>query len=155
MKEIKFVVDGMLLGLGRWLRFLGCDVVFFSGRRKNFLLRLAEAEGRTILSKDTRLCAEHPERCIYVHGENIQAQLQEVRSLFLQDYRPDLYLTRCSLCNQILQKVTRESVRNQVPEYVFDHHQDFRLCPVCHRIYWDGDHARNIKKILESLWVTR
>ncbi|HOJ39884.1 MAG TPA: Mut7-C RNAse domain-containing protein [bacterium] len=155
MTEVRFVVDGMLLGLGRWLRFLGCDVVCFEERRKSGLVRLATGEGRIILSKDTKFCAEHASLSVYIKGETVREQLREVARRFLKKAQPEFYLTRCSRCNEILQKVEKASVRGLVPDYVFEKHQAFRQCPVCHRLYWDGDHARNIRKVLDALWTEK
>jgi len=152
VEEAKFIVDGMLLGLGRWMRFLGCDVLFFLEKRKSMLVRIARSEKRIVLTRDTRFFQDHPEISVYISGENIKEQLREIRRRFLPENQPERYLTRCSLCNQLLIMVEKEYVRSRVPPYVFDNHHQFRTCPVCQRIYWEGDHTKRIKEVLNSLW---
>jgi len=48
---MKFIADGMLGGLARWLRFIGYDILYFNSSRKIELIRAAEKEKRIILTK--------------------------------------------------------------------------------------------------------
>ena len=52
---MKFVVDVMLGRLARWLRLLGFDVIYQPDAHDDQLIAIAEAEERTLLTKDARL----------------------------------------------------------------------------------------------------
>ena len=49
---MKFLADGMLGKLARWLRMLGQDVIYSTQLNDNELLGLAKAECRVLLTKD-------------------------------------------------------------------------------------------------------
>ncbi|MBI5187436.1 MAG: DUF5615 family PIN-like protein [Nitrospinae bacterium] len=52
---MKFLVDGMLGRLAKWMRILGCDVECFPGMEDGELVELALAEGRVLITRDTLL----------------------------------------------------------------------------------------------------
>ena len=52
---MKFLADGMLGKLARWLRMLGQDVIYSVQFSDNELLELAKAECRVLLTKDLEL----------------------------------------------------------------------------------------------------
>src|SRR5437660_4124162 len=51
----QFACDAMLGGLARWLRAAGYDASWQAGIDDRDLVRLARAEGRTLLSSDTHV----------------------------------------------------------------------------------------------------
>ena len=53
----RFVVDGMLGSLARWLRLLGYDADYDNRRDDAELVRLARAENRVLLTRDQELAA--------------------------------------------------------------------------------------------------
>src|SRR5689334_19408258 len=55
--ELRFACDAMLGGLARWLRAAGYDACWDVGIDDRDLVRLAQAEGRTLLSSDTQIFA--------------------------------------------------------------------------------------------------
>jgi uncharacterized protein with PIN domain len=52
---VKFVADGMLGSLTRWLRMLGQDIVYSVKLGDSQLLELAKREERALLTKDCEL----------------------------------------------------------------------------------------------------
>jgi uncharacterized protein with PIN domain len=54
----------------------------------------------------------------------------------------------------LLSGIAREEARPAVPPYVYETRAEFRICPLCSRIYWPGTHrermAAEIGEILEK-----
>jgi hypothetical protein len=53
----RFVADKTLGRLARWLRILGCDVLYGSNFSGNGLLAAARQESRVVLTRDRRLAS--------------------------------------------------------------------------------------------------
>ena len=103
MKVERFLVDLMLLRLGRWLRLLGQDVANPDETTDDDLLGQAKREKRTILTRDKRLaetCQSQKIECILIRSSHLSEQLQEMvqRGILLE-----LDPQRCTLCNCPLQ----------------------------------------------------
>jgi uncharacterized protein with PIN domain len=52
---MRFLVDGMLGGLARWLRILGQEVRYDATAKDNDLLRIAHEENMVLLTRDEEL----------------------------------------------------------------------------------------------------
>ncbi|MDD1736101.1 MAG: Mut7-C RNAse domain-containing protein, partial [Methanothrix sp.] len=57
----RYVVDLMLMRLGRWLRLLGQDVALPEGESDEELLRQAAEENRMVITRDKRLSQACPD----------------------------------------------------------------------------------------------
>ncbi|NOY40092.1 MAG: hypothetical protein GXO95_07680 [Nitrospirae bacterium] len=140
---VAFVADAMLGRLAKWMRFLGCDVLYFRDIDDRELVRIARAEGRVLLTRDRRLPEDFSVECRLIDSENLDEQLMEVLSEFPL---PGNASRRCMRCNVSLEPVEKQEVKELVPEYVYMHHDLFQRCPMCNSIYWEGSHIRNILK---------
>ena len=145
---MKFVCDAMLGKLAKYLRILGFDAVYLRnpgaldhyGRGDNppyFLTRRA----KTFAYK----------RTLYLKGEHVREQLQELRELIKPFFDPDKVLTRCINCNLILTSVEKESIEHRVPEFVFHTYNAFKICPQCQRVYWAGTHTQHMAQLIEEV----
>lgn len=148
---IKFITDGMCGGLARWLRLIGYDTLYFNTNRKIDIIRIAEKEKRIVLTKDKKLALSYPEVVFYIEGENTQKQFEEVVKKFKLEIKEENLFTRCSLCNNQLEKIEKEKIKNLVPEYVYNTKDRFAICRECNKIYWEGDHCLYIRKRLKNL----
>ena len=156
----KFIVDTTLGRLAKWLRALGLDTTVFSERDLHRLIQVAQRENRTILTRNRRLEAKLFLGNIVIVKEDLpRLQVEAVRQAQGLRLDPGRFLTRCLLCNEELEIVSRAEAEARVPEYVFHAHQVFHRCPSCQRIYWEGTHPRNMKdrieKALESVRKVR
>ncbi|MCM8820860.1 MAG: Mut7-C RNAse domain-containing protein [Candidatus Omnitrophica bacterium] len=147
----KFIADGMLGKAGRWLRLMGYDTLYFNTNRKAELLRVGRKEGRIILTRDRKLALSNPDVVVLIESEGTLNQLKEVISKVpLIPLKENLF-NRCSLCNSVLESKRKEEIKELVPEYVYSTKDVFSQCPSCKRVYWDGDHCKEIKRTIEKL----
>jgi len=141
-----FITDGMLEGLLKWLRFLG-----FNAIRKQELgersphLRYREAVFLTTSNKNWEAWDKSPK--ILLKSQTPEGQLKELDER-LKIFNFINFLSRCSVCNILLEKVEKNMVREQVPEKIFRNFSEFYRCPRCNRIYWEGGH---VKRLLDKL----
>ena len=139
----RFVVDGMLGSLARWLRMLGYDTDYANQRDDPELVRIARAEDRVLLTRDRELASRRGVRTLLVESQLLDDQLAQVTTAF--PLPPGTHPGRCSVCNTVLVEATREEVAHRVPRYVLRRHPYFHRCPGCNRVYWRGSHWRNMQ----------
>ncbi len=147
----RFVVDRMLGKLSKWLRVLGYDVVYLQeARSAEVLARLHE--GRILLTRNRRAGRWHEQgRVFVVNANDPREQLREViQGLSLSRMSAALF-SRCLMCNCLLSTVSREEVREAVPEYVWHTQDQFHRCDDCGKVYWAGSHSEKMQKLLEEI----
>lgn len=145
--KIKFIVDGMLGTLSRWLRLAGYDALFFEHVDDREILKKAREETRIVLTRDTRLLQRKPIkqqaiRALLVGPGPVEAQLKQVAEVF----QLDLEINRpfCNLCNVSLIEVSKAEVAGKVPPFVCRTQEHFSFCPSCSRYFWAGTHWQRI-----------
>ncbi len=152
--QTRFIADVNVGRLAKWLRALGYDTLFFKEIDDDDLVRIGLAEGRVLLTRDSRLmerrvAALGPLKAILIRSEEVQLQLKQVvESLGLDCRRRPFSL--CLECNQGLETVPRSEVRTQVPPYVFETQASFHRCPSCRKVYWRGSHWQRMSEDLEK-----
>ncbi len=138
----------MLGRLATWLRLWGYDVLYRPDADDPELARVARAEDRILLTRDVELTRRRGVRSIWIVSERVEEQLQQlVRELHLTAQEA---FSRCPICNVALEAVTKESVREDVPPYVFRTMEQFRRCPRCRRVYWRGTHWAHMVAQMED-----
>jgi len=145
--EIKFAADRMLGRLAKWLRVLGCDVIYGPHLSGYGLIRAARAEQRLILTRDRRLKQKQPPPFIFIESDHYGDQLQQVVRACAIEFAGRLF-SRCIECNTPLQSKPRETVEPLVPPYVFATQESFSWCSRCRRVYWPATHQQ---KMLDEL----
>ena len=152
LREPRFIADAHLGGLARLLRMLGLDTLYDNRFADAEIRRCASDEGRTILTRDRDLlkCRDVTHGC-YVHALKPAEQLREVvdRLQLAGKAQP---LTLCLHCNLRLEAVEKSLVLDRLPPSVAAHRTEFRHCPGCRRVYWQGDHYRRMNEMLDG-WV--
>ncbi len=144
----RFIADVMVGKLARWLRVLGFDTVYSNRYEDGEIVRIAESEGRIILTRDTGLARRRKRApCLLIASGDYREQLRQV----LDTYHLTAFNTfsRCLECNTLIEEIDRESVFELVPPYVYVTQKHFAACPSCKRIYWHGTHADEMLKRLE------
>jgi uncharacterized protein with PIN domain len=147
----RFVADVMLGRLAKWLRIAGFDVLYSNRFTDDELVTLSRREARILLSRDTRLLVRKAvKQFIFLESDKVQDQIRQIFDITHTTDIPGL-LTRCLSCNELLNEVPRETVRETVPPYVYATQTLFKSCPKCRKIYWAGTHRQSVVRILEAL----
>ena len=142
--EARFVADQMLGRLAARLRLLGYDTLTVYDLADSEVTRLAAAEGRILLTRDTALSRT---RAVPVHrvvATTPRAQLTEVLTALSLTPDPSRYFTRCTLCNEPVEPVTEAMVHGRLPPGVRGRDLTFFRCPSCDQLYWRGSHVERI-----------
>jgi uncharacterized protein with PIN domain len=149
MVNRSFVADAMLGTLAKWLRILGYDTLFDPALDDYGLMRLARADDRVLLTRDRELARRRGVRTLLIESENLGEQIRQV--LTDLDLTPDQAFSRCPVCNEPLQPLSREAARARVPAYVARTQETFKICPTCQRVYWRGTHWQQMDEFLAGL----
>lgn len=136
--EKKFVADAMLGKLARWLRLLGCDVLYSASYDDSKLLAIALTENRILLTRDTELAKRAKSHGFLITSDGTKNELREVIENF--NIEKKLKFTRCPECNGKVLEIDRALAKERVPEYTFLTHDIFFECSSCGKIYWSGSH---------------
>jgi hypothetical protein len=148
LRPIRFVLDGHLGRLARYLRMLGFDTLWQRDACDAEIAATASAEHRIVLTRDLGVL----KRRIVAHGYWVR-ELDPRRQLAEVVQRLDLArsiapLVRCLRCNSLLEAVRKEDVASALPPLARERHDAFRRCPSCGRLYWEGSHARRMKGLV-------
>ncbi|MEW6222704.1 MAG: Mut7-C RNAse domain-containing protein [Candidatus Hadarchaeota archaeon] len=153
---MKFITDGMLGKLARWLRLASHDVIAareLSDQDDRALLDLAKREGRAILTSDVELdrrAKKFGVQSFLLKGNDVVVQLTELSKLSRQRIEVNLEKSRCPLCNGVLNEVAPSQVEGSVPGKVAKANNRFWVCSGCGKVFWRGSHWKNILKTLSK-----
>jgi uncharacterized protein len=137
-----FDVDGMLGKLAKWLRILGFDAKY-SCR--------VPSQGRVFVT--ARRCAKYS-GAVIVDSTECFEQLKQALDQAGVKPAPELFLSRCLMCNVRVHEVPPEMVKDQAPPEVFAKTHVFKRCPICGRVYWDGSHGERMKRKLQESGIS-
>ncbi len=149
----RFVADGMLGRLAKWLRLLGQDVTYANRAEDSTLLRLCmDDPGARLLTRDTRLVNVRPVlqgrvKALLVRSDHLEDQLRQVAHW--ADISPTT--PRCPVDNGVLVPQGKVEVEDDVPPYVLATQERFERCPQCGRVYWPGTHWDRIVRLLRDV----
>ena len=111
---MKFLADGMLGKLARWLRMLGQDVIYSVKFNDSELLELAKKEERVLLTKDFELYKRAIIRGLdayYVEGKSESERLAEVAKRYSLPLTIDMDKSHCPVCNTKLKQPQKSSFK--------------------------------------------
>jgi uncharacterized protein with PIN domain len=150
---MKFIADGMLGKLTRWLRMLGQDVEYFKSLNDEQLIKTAKAENRVLLTRDLKLYQLARKRGVdttLVKGAMEAEKLAGLARRFEFKLEIDVAVSRCPKCNSSIRAVSKEKILDSVPEATSTYYDEFWECPGCGQVYWRGSHWKRIEKTLKE-----
>jgi hypothetical protein len=143
----------MLGSLAKWLRIFGVDTFYPTTEASDDeLLNRAKEEQRMMLSRDKELIARAKKEQIpvlQITTTNLDEQLQNV--LAAVPINLISQLTRCTICNNLLTPVEKNTIKEQVPKKVFETKDKFWCCTTCQKYYWMGTHYENMIQKINTL----
>jgi len=148
---MKFLLTRELGRLSKWLRILGFDTLYTKQMNLSSIFIQALKEDRIILTRNHRICGWHGQPVVKIEAEELRAQIKEIIQKLNINIDPKRMFTRCLICNLGLVAVSKEELKDRVPEYVFLTQDKFVTCPGCGRVFWQGTHWGNVNKILEEI----
>jgi uncharacterized protein with PIN domain len=152
---MRFLVDGMLGGLARWLRILGYEVRYDASAKDNDLLTIADDESMVLLTRDEELYQRAIARTIasaLIVGETEEERLAQMANTLGVHLETNMAETKCPECGASLTEKSRKDVTDEVPEESLKLYNQFWKCTNqnCGKVYWVGSHWKQIRRTLEE-----
>jgi len=151
----RFVVDGHLGQLAKYLRLLGFDTLYQVEIEDWEIAQVSQDQERILLTRDVRLLM----RKNIVHGYWLRSkepaeQIMEVlgRYRLMDTVAP---WRRCLRCNGEVHKVTKAEIMDRLEPLTKLHYQEFHVCQECDQIYWKGSHYRPLRKFVQEIMDER
>ena len=146
--SVCFLADRMLGKLSKLLRMLGHDTAWVREGSRESIAAQANMQSRVLLTRDRRLVDLVPAALFIEHVYPFHQARQVLRQFGLGGEKA---FTRCVEDNQLLHKVVRQEVVNQVPPRIFESAETFWRCDLCQRIYWSGSHVDAMRETMVAL----
>jgi uncharacterized protein with PIN domain len=147
----RFLIDQMLMRLGRWLRLMGQDVANPPKGDDHKLVMAAKGEGRTLITRD-RVLAEKCRKAgigyVLIKSSNIEDQLKEMGQ---SGVRLEINPLKCTLCNGSLRRIGSEEADIRRKLLHLDEETPIWMCEDCRKLYWVGTHWTRIRERLEDI----
>jgi hypothetical protein len=143
-----FVCDVMLGKLARYLRTLGFDARYV--RQGDDPASLPTPSDRCILLTRRQDRTGRP-HTVVIRDNDAAKQILEIKEIIDRHIDPNAFMSRCLDCNILLTDTGREEIEPFVPEYIYHHHDRFKTCPSCGKVYWEGSHAEEMREWVEKL----
>ena len=149
---MRFITDGMLGKLTRWLRLMGHDVTYLNDATDKQLMERAKLEGRVLLTGDVELYRRSMRsgiKAFLVKGRDQVEQLATLAKRFNLKLEIDSETSRCPICNSEIKPISKDLVKDRVPVNTFMRHNEFWICTNCSQIFWRGSHWKKINDTLK------
>jgi uncharacterized protein len=149
----RFVLDGHLGRLARYLRMLGFDTLYDNLAEDPALARISAEQERILLTRDRGLLKRSIVRLGYlVRDDDPRRQLAEI----VGRYRlagAAVPFSRCVRCNGVIEPVTKAEVRDRLAgePRTLAHFDSFGRCADCRAIYWPGSHYERMSLLAQDV----
>jgi len=149
---LRFIVDGMLGSLARWLRILGYETDYFGGASDGFLLKMLGSVEGILLTKDEELLNRARAagfQAFLISGEKEEDRLRSFSAQLKLPLEVNTVLSRCPKCDGVLRTAGPTEIA-RVPSGTLRHYSEFWVCASCGKMYWKGRHWKNINITLRK-----
>jgi uncharacterized protein len=151
LADIKFILDVHLGKLAKFLRLFGFDAFCDANLNDSEIIRYSLSDKRIILTRDKELLLRKEVTDGYrILSQKPNEQLREVFRRFDLKSRINVF-TRCMECNGLLENVHKEEVIHRLFPKTCRFYSNFKKCPICDRIYWEGSHYERMREYIDSI----
>jgi len=152
---LKFLLDGMLGKLARWLRMLGYETMYQNDRSDNELLAAAKRDSLILLTSDEELYRTASIRGLesfLIQGRTEPERLANLAKRYNLTLKINPKDSRCPTCGSAIKETPKVGVEGAVPPATFKVYSTFWVCtnPKCAKVYWQGSHWKKIEQTLEA-----
>lgn len=150
---MKFIADGMLGKLTRWLRILGHNVNYSNKLDDAQLIAVAKKERRVLLTSDLELYQQATAKGIsaFYLGKTSEAErLAQLAKRFNIELEVIMERSRCPKCNTRVKPTSKEEIADKIEKNTYSRYENFWRCPKCGQVYWQGAHWARIRETLET-----
>jgi uncharacterized protein with PIN domain len=154
LRDPKFILDVHLGRLAKYMRLCGLDTLYYKHLADPEIVKISVKEYRIIITRDRNLLKNKA----VTHGYWIRSllpaeQFKEVLQRFdlKRIIKP---FTRCLECNGVLTDVKKEDIIDHLLPKTKEYYSEFKKCPVCGRIYWEGSHFQRMKGFFDEITTT-
>jgi uncharacterized protein len=145
----RFVLDGHLAKLARYLRLMGLDALCPPEADDAEIARVALREARIVLTRDHALL----KRGTIAHGyfvRETRSSRQLVEVLRRYPTASPVPFTRCLRCNAALAPVPRHAIEERLQPRTRTHYEEFWECTGCNQLFWKGAHWTRLLSLVET-----
>jgi uncharacterized protein with PIN domain len=150
---MKYLCDQMLGTLAKWLRIYSYDTFYANGDMDDSeLIAISKKENRVLITRDKILIQRARRenlKTILIKTTDIDEQIRKV--IGTREIDKTKVLSRCILCNTLIDEIKKDEVKGKVPKKVFDYNKTFWLCSRCNKIYWKGSHYENMVEKINKI----
>ena len=155
MPQARFIVDAMLGNVAKKLRLLGYDSKYFADIDDDNLVDIARKEDRIIITKDVELSRRTKKLGLNVIPVTNQNEIELFRNIAI---RANLEISkingdnaRCPKCNSITTLTDKRTIKEKIPEKVYQINDKFWICDNCNQVYWEGTHIENLQEFVNKI----
>jgi len=130
---------------------LGYDVEYFNNLDDNKLMEIALEEKRVLLTRDIQLfrrASVSGIEAFLIGGRTEAEKLAELAHRFRIRLEVNAEDSRCPKCNTQINPLSKEEVKDRVPQSTIRYYDEFWGCPKCGNVYWQGSHWKKINRTL-------
>jgi len=151
LRETRFIADAHLGKLARYLRMLGFDTAHVPDIESTHLIERSLGEKRIILTRSPETLKQKRVTHGYWirHDDPLNQLLEVLHELDLSSQvKP---FTRCMACNGRIQSVEKTDLEGRINPLILQRFSEFRQCPDCGKIYWQGSHHQRMAQLISDL----
>lgn len=153
-RKPRFLLAENLNRLAKWLRLLGYDAAVYRSISTDKMINLAIRERRILLTRAKKIAARKEKfPRILIRSENHKQQLCELFNYISFDEK--YIFSRCRECNKLLFDITKDKIKELVPEFIFNSQTEFVICRKCGKIFWRGTHYQNMMQDLKNIFSSQ
>ncbi|MBE0515082.1 Mut7-C RNAse domain-containing protein [Sulfurimonas sp.] len=147
---MKFIADCHLGKIAKYLRIFGFDTLYFQSIDDDDIIEIAQKEERVLLTSDKVLYERmRHHNALYLAHAGFEEHLREIfyHYKLFDKVKP---LSICIKCNGELEEIDKLEIIDELKAKTKKYFDTFARCKECGRVYWHGDHYKNMLKFVDE-----